>query len=79
VDDLRAFRQRKRLTQKRLAAWVGVSAETLRTWEYGTTQPRPHHIRQLADALGLDAEQLPTMLRTAAAEKRRRTLTRLGT
>jgi DNA-binding transcriptional regulator YiaG len=75
VDDLKALRQQKHLTQKRLAAWVGVSAETLRTWEYGTMRPRSHHTLQLAEVLGLDAEQLPAMLRAAAAEKRRRVLT----
>ena len=72
MDDLRALRQQKRLTQKRLAAWVGVDPATLRSWEYGTVQPRPEHILRLAEALGLDAQQLPAMLRESAAEKRRR-------
>ena len=79
MNDLKTFRQRKHLTQKRLAAWIGVSAETLRTWEYGTSQPRPHHILQLAEVLGLDAERLPAMLRAAAAEKRRHALAGLRT
>ena len=74
MDDLKALRQQKRLTQKRLAAWVGVSPHTMRSWEYGTAQPQPEHILRLADALGIDAEQLPAILRAAAAEKRRRAL-----
>jgi transcriptional regulator with XRE-family HTH domain len=77
VDDLKALRQQKRLTQKRLAAWVGVDPATLRSWEYGTVQPRPEHILRLTEALGLDAEQLPAMLRAAAAEKRRHVLAML--
>ena len=72
MDDLKALRQQRHLTQKRLAAWIGVDPATLRSWEYGTMQPRPEHILRLAEALGLDAQQLPAMLRESAAEKRRR-------
>ena len=72
MDDLKAFRRRAHLTQKELGARVGVSPHTIRSWEYGTSQPRREHITKLAEALGLDAEQLPAMLRAAAAEKRRR-------
>jgi transcriptional regulator with XRE-family HTH domain len=75
MDDLKAFRRRARLTQKALGARVGVSYQAIRLWEDGTSQPRREHIAKLAEALGLDAEQLPAMLRAAAAEKRRRVLT----
>ena len=71
MDDLKALRQQRRLTQKELAARVGVNSATLRSWEYGTVQPRPDHILRLAEVLGLDAERLPAMLRAAAEEKRR--------
>jgi transcriptional regulator with XRE-family HTH domain len=75
MDDLKALRRRKHLSQTELAARVGVSTQTLGSWEAGTMQPRRHYIPKLAEALGLDAERLPAMLRAAAAEKRRRALT----
>ena len=74
MDDLKALRRRKHLTQKELAALVGVSDQTLAFWENGTSQPRREHIPKLAEALGIDARQLPALLRAAAAEKRRRAL-----
>ena len=72
MDDLKALRRRKHLSQKALGDLVGVNDNTIRQWESGTLQPRRGHIPKLAEALGLDAQQLPTMLRAAAAEKRRR-------
>ena len=74
MDDLKALRRRKRLSQKELGTLVGVSRHTVQTWEDGTAQPRREHIRKLAEALDVDAKQLPSMLREAAAEKRRRAL-----
>ena len=78
MDDLKALRRQKHLTQKGLGAHVGVSWQTIRLWEDGTSQPRRGHIPKLAEALGVDAQQLPAMLRAAAAEKRRRALGALG-
>jgi transcriptional regulator with XRE-family HTH domain len=77
VDELKALRRRKHLTQKELAALVGVSYQTITLWEHSTAQPRREHIPKLAEALGIDAKQLPAMLRAAAAEKRRRALAEL--
>jgi transcriptional regulator with XRE-family HTH domain len=74
VDDLTVFRHQKRLTQRALAAQVGISIQTLRLWEGGTSQPRALHIPKLAEALGVGAEQLPAMLAAAATDKRRRVL-----
>ena len=74
MDDLQAFRHQKHLTQRALAAQVGISIQTLRLWEGGTSQPRAQHIPKLAEALGIDAEQLPGMLAAAATDKRRRVL-----
>jgi transcriptional regulator with XRE-family HTH domain len=74
VDDLKALRRRKHLTQKELAARVGVSGQTIRAWEGGTSQPHAQYIPKLAEALGIDAEQLPGMLAAAATDKRRRAL-----
>jgi transcriptional regulator with XRE-family HTH domain len=72
VDDLKALRRRKHLSQKALGDLVGVNDNTIRQWESGTLQPRRAHIPKLAEALGLDAKQLPAILKAAAAEKRRR-------
>lgn len=74
MDDLKVLRRRKRLTQKELGTLVGVSAQTVKLWEASTMQPQHEHIPKLAEALDLDARQLPAMLWVAAAEKRRRTL-----
>jgi len=72
VDDLKALRRRKHLSQERLGALVGVSYQTIALWENGTSQPRRQYIPKLAEALEVDANQLPALLRAAAAEKRRR-------
>ena len=72
MDDLKALRRRKHLSQKALGDLVGVNDNTIRQWENGTMQPRREYIPRLADVLGLDAEQLPALLRATAAEKRRR-------
>jgi transcriptional regulator with XRE-family HTH domain len=79
VDDLQALRRRQHLTQKELASRVGVTRQTIRQWEDGTRQPPHAHIPKLAEALGVDARQLPAMLRAATAEKHRRTLAGLRT
>lgn len=62
MDDLKTLRRRKFKTQKELAADIGVSYQTVQTWEAGTAQPRLRHIPKLAEALGVEAEQLLEML-----------------
>jgi transcriptional regulator with XRE-family HTH domain len=69
VNDLKTLRRRKFLTQKELADRVGVAYQTIQTWEAGTAQPRLRHIPKLAEALGVEAEQLLDMLTAAAAGK----------
>jgi transcriptional regulator with XRE-family HTH domain len=58
MDDLKALRRRKFLTQKELAAQVGVSYQTIQTWEAGSAQPRLRHIPKLAEVLGVEAAQV---------------------
>ena len=65
MDDLKALRLRKFLTQKELAAQVGVSYQTVQTWEAGTAQPRLRNIPKLAAALGVEPERLAEMLAPA--------------
>lgn len=69
MDNLKALRRRKFLTQKELASLVGVSYQTVQTWEAGTSQPRLRHIPKLAETLGVEAEQLLDMLTTASEGK----------
>jgi transcriptional regulator with XRE-family HTH domain len=65
VDVLKTLRRRKFLTQKELAAKVGVSYQTIQSWESGGVQPRLRHIPKLAEVLGLEPEQLLDMLTSA--------------
>jgi transcriptional regulator with XRE-family HTH domain len=58
MDDLKTLRRRKFLTQKELAAQVGVSYQTVQTWEAGTAQPRLRHIPKLAEVLGVEPEAM---------------------
>ncbi len=62
MDELRALRRQRFLTQKELAARVGVSYQTVQTWEGGTATPRLRYIPKLAEALGLDPAALLEML-----------------
>ena len=74
MDDLKTLRRHRHLTQKELASQVGVSYATIVQWENSTMQPRREYIPKLAEALSVDAQQLPALLRAAAVEKRRHTL-----
>jgi len=65
MDDLKTLRRRKFKTQKELATQVGVSYQTVQTWEAGSAQPRLRHIPKLAEALGVEPEQLLEMLTEA--------------
>jgi transcriptional regulator with XRE-family HTH domain len=56
--DLQALRRRRFMTQKELAAKVGVSYQTVQTWESGKAQPRLRHIPRLAEVLGVPPEEL---------------------
>jgi len=62
MEDLKTLRRRKFLTQKELAAKVGVSYQTVQTWEAGSAQPRLRHVPKLAEVLGVPAEDLLAML-----------------
>lgn len=45
-------------TQAGLARRVGVTAETLRSWERGASRPRQRAAKRLARALGVSVEDL---------------------
>ena len=69
MDDLRALRRQRFLTQKELAARVGVSYQTVQTWESGTATPRLRHIPKLAEVLGLEPAELLKMLDNSGKAK----------
>ncbi len=56
--NLEAIRRRRLLTQRELAAKVGVSWQTISEWERGNMQPRMKHVRALCEALDVTPEEL---------------------
>jgi transcriptional regulator with XRE-family HTH domain len=55
---LRTVRLRKALTQQQLAERAGVNRVTIARLEGGKDQPFPTTVRKLADALGVQPEDL---------------------
>lgn len=58
IAELRAEMARQRLTQRRLAAKVGWSQQLLSTRLTGDVQMTVEELGKLADALGIETEQL---------------------
>jgi transcriptional regulator with XRE-family HTH domain len=58
VKVLRELRRRKGLSQKDLAGKSGVGQDTISGIEAGRHEPRPSTLRKLADALGVEVEDL---------------------
>lgn len=48
------------MTQEDLARELGLSAQTVRSWEAGTTEPRPGHLKRLCEVLSVPPEELLT-------------------
>jgi transcriptional regulator with XRE-family HTH domain len=55
---LRQLRQKRGLTQGQLAAAVGVSRSAVAQWESGRAGQASLHLRRLADALGVQIDDL---------------------
>ena len=55
---LREFRKRKKLTQKEVAAKIGVSEQALSKWENGDYLPDVYHLKLLAIVLHVSADCL---------------------
>lgn len=57
-DVLRRLRRLRGMTQADLAEAVGVWPQTVRAWEAGKAEPRPHAFRRLCEVLGASPEEL---------------------
>jgi transcriptional regulator with XRE-family HTH domain len=70
LSRLGLLRQRKALTQQQLADRAGVNRVTVARLESGRDDPFPTTVRKLADALGVDPEELmaPRSLQPDAGE-----------
>ncbi|WP_438448986.1 helix-turn-helix domain-containing protein [Gorillibacterium sp. sgz5001074] len=55
---IRAFRKLKGFTQTELADLLGVSIAIVGTIERGTRRPDPRMLKRIAEALGIDQEEL---------------------
>ena len=69
MEQLRALRRQRFLTQKELAEKVGVSYQTIQAWEAGKSQPRLRHIPKLADALGVAPTELMDVTEDQASKR----------
>lgn len=74
-----AVRMRKGLSQRQLAAMVGVAELTISRWEAGQNEPRLSDLRSLSKALGITVEELmqahdATIARSALVKLKSRSL-----
>ena len=56
--NLRRIRKSRGLTQKGLAARLGISPQVICHWERGVRTPKIQSVHRLADALGVDPAEL---------------------
>jgi transcriptional regulator with XRE-family HTH domain len=59
---IRELRQRKLLSQRELAEKAGVSETTIVKLELGATRPQPRTLRKIAEALGIETEQMADLM-----------------
>ena len=62
---IRELRQRKLLSQRELAEKAGVSETTIVKLEMGATKPQPRTLRKIAEALGIETEQMADLMAEA--------------
>lgn len=55
---LRELRRQRLLTLRELSKEVGVSFQTVQSWESGKSQPRLRHIGRLAEVLNVSTDEL---------------------
>jgi tetratricopeptide (TPR) repeat protein/transcriptional regulator with XRE-family HTH domain len=65
-EDLRAFREQKRMSQLQLAQALGVNRQTIVAWELSKNPPKDRtRVLELARILGLDTEETNVLLAAA--------------
>lgn len=57
-DTIKTLRKEKLWSQEELAEHSGLSLRTIQRLEKGQSQPQPHSIKSLADALGVESKEL---------------------
>ena len=60
MKQLRAWRLRRFMTQKDLAARLGVPYQTVQRWESGRAFPRPSYLKRLCEVLEVGPDELLT-------------------
>lgn len=55
---LKQYREEKGLTQTKLAGKLGISQQTLSSWERQMTTPKPYQMQKLEEILGISKEKL---------------------
>lgn len=62
VRSIKDWRRLRFMTQKELAAAMGISNNAVSNWEKNVKQISPHNLKKLCEVLRVDAEQitLPT-------------------
>jgi len=71
VTDLKALRERQLLTQRELAARLGVRRQqTISDWERGVARPLPRHRRALCAALRVTVDDLLAALDAVRVARR---------
>ena len=58
TEKIKELRKKLNLTQEKLSEKIGVSAMTMRRWEWGDRIPRANELEKLAQALGTTAGYL---------------------
>jgi len=57
-NNLSTVRQKNGLSQKKLAAAIGVTQQTLSSWEVGRTLPKPFQMQKIEDILRRKKEEI---------------------
>lgn len=58
VDKLRNLRREHKVSQKELAEILGISQQTVASWETGRTEPSNEFLRDIADVFNVSVDSL---------------------
>ena len=57
-ENIKKYREEKGYTKKQLAELVGISYNTIRTYECGSSNPSPYSLSIIAIALGVSVQDI---------------------